>query len=105
MCINLFQKMFYLRLGILYQGRENHPPGCVQQCPTMFTQCPTHLGLLGLPMAKNDIFGSKKVIFGHLWGPPVTFSGGPKGSNSPPPDVSNNVQPCSPNVQPIWGCS
>merc|ERR1719458_662578 len=116
---------------------------------------------LGLPMAKNVIFGSKKVIFGHLWGPLVTFSGGLKGSNSPPrmcptmsnhvhpmsnpfgaagaaygqkchfwvkkghfwaplgppgdifwgpkgfkltpPDVSNNVQPCSPNVQPIWG--
>ena len=47
------------------------------------------------------------VKFLNFWappGPPGDISGGPKGFNLTPLDVSNNVQPCSPNVQPIWGC-
>ena len=36
--------------------------------------------------------------------PKCPFFGGQRGPNSPPPDVKYNVQPCSTNVQPIWGC-
>ena len=47
---------------------------------------------------------TEKGHFGGFWGPPVPFLGGKKGPNWPPPDVKYNVQPCSTNVQPIWGC-
>ena len=43
---------------------------------------------------------------GHFWaplGPPGDIFGGSKGFKLTPLDVSNNVQPCSTNVQPIWG--
>ena len=43
---------------------QTHPPGCVQQCSTMFNQCSTHLGWLGLPMANKRNFGAN---FGQKW--------------------------------------
>ena len=75
---------------------QTDPPGCVWQCSTMFNQCSTHLGLRGLPMAKYGHFGSKKAVFGHFWGPPLTFPGGLKGPNWPPRKwrtLSNPVHP------------
>ena len=44
---------------------------------------------------------------GHFWaplGPPGDIFGGSKWFKLTPLDVSNNVQPCSTNVQPIWAC-
>ncbi len=62
-------------------------------------------------------FGVARTIYGQLWpyltkkghfwgvlGPPSAIFGGQKGSKLTPPDVKYNVQPCSTNVQPIWGC-
>ena len=62
-------------------------------------------------------FGVARTAYGQLWpyltekghfwgvlGPPSAIFGGQKGSKLNPPDVKYNVQPCSTNVQPIWGC-
>ena len=38
----------------------NSPPRCEVQCRTMFNQCSTHLGWLGLPKAKYGNFGPKR---------------------------------------------
>ena len=80
------------------------PPGCEIQCSTMFNQCSTQLGLLGLPMAKYGHFGVKKGRFRALLRPPTDISGWAKRPKLTPPEVENIIQPCSPNVQPIWGC-
>ena len=82
---------------------QTDPPGCVWQCSAMFNQCPTHLGLLGLPMANYGHFG-QKGRFRTLLGPPGDISGWSKRLKLTPPDVKYNVQPCSTNVQPIWAC-
>ena len=47
-------------------------------------------------------FGQKRSFWGVL-GPPNDISMWSKRPKLTPPDVENNVQPCSPNVQPIWG--
>ena len=86
--------IFHIR-GVSYDHLE--------QCSTMFNQCSSHLGSLGLPMAEYGHFWPKK---GHFWGvlgPPNAIFWGQKGSKLTPPDVKYNVQPCSTNVQPIWG--
>ena len=83
---------------------QTDPPGCEIQCSTMFNQCSTHLRLLGLLMAKYGHFGPKKAVFERFWGPLVTFFGAIKAQTDPPRDVFDNVQPCLPNVQPIWAC-
>ena len=66
------------------KGVQTHPPRCEVQCSTMFNQCSTQLGSLGLPMAQYGIFWPKKVIFGGFWGPKMPFLGGQRGPNSPP---------------------
>ena len=43
------------------KAQTNHP-GCVIQCPTMSNQCPTHLDLLEVSMAKNGLFGPQLTI-------------------------------------------
>ena len=58
------------------------------------------LGLLGLPMAQ---YGNFRSFLGGSGTPKYHFWG-QKGSKLTPPDVKYNVQPCSTNVQPIWGC-
>ena len=75
------------------------PPGCEIICSTMSNQSSTYLGSLGLPMAQ---YGNFRSFWGVL-GPPSAIFGGQKGSKLTPPDVKYNVQPCSTNVQPIWG--
>ena len=82
---------------------QTHPPRCEVQCSTMFSQCSTHLGLLGLPMAEYGHLWPKRVIFGGFWGPQMPFFFGQKRPKLTPPDVKYNVQPGSTNVQPIWG--
>ena len=75
------------------------PPGCEIICSTMSNQSSTYLGSLGLPMAQ---YGNFRSFWGVL-GPPSATFGGQKGSKLNPPDVKYIVQPCSTNVQPIWG--
>ena len=61
------------------------------------------IGVAGTAYGPIWHFLAKK---GHFWGvlgPQNAIFGGPKGSNLTPPDVKYNVQPCSTNVQPIWG--
>ena len=86
------------------KGVQTHPPRCEVQCSTMFNQCSTQLGSLGLPMAQYGIFWPKKGHFWGILGPQNGIFGGPKGSKLTPLDVKYNVQPCSTNVQSIWGC-
>ena len=45
---------------------QTHPPGCEVQCSTMFNQCSTHLGSLGLPMAQHSHFEPKNAVFGQF---------------------------------------
>ena len=77
---------------------------CSESLLVRFSQCSTHLGFLGLIMAKYCQFWAKRAYFERFWGPQLPFLFGPKGPNQPPPDVKYNVQPCSTSVQPIWGC-
>ena len=44
------------------KGVQTHPPRCEVQCSTMFNQCSTHLGSLGLPMAQYGHFEPKNAI-------------------------------------------
>ena len=65
----------------------------------MFNQ----FGVAGTAYGQIWPFLAKK---GHFWGvlgPPNAIFWGQKGSKLTPPDVKYNVQPCSTNVQPIWG--
>ena len=53
-----------------------------------------------------DCLWPNMAISGHFWGvlgPQSAIFGGQKGSKLTPPDVKYNVQPCTTNVQPIWG--
>ena len=83
---------------------SNSPP---RMCPTMSNHVhpmSNPFGAAGAAYGQKCHFWVKK---GHFWtplGPPGNIFWGPKGFKLTPPDVSNNVQPCSPNVQPIWGC-
>ena len=54
-------------------------------------------------MATFGLFLAKKKSFWGVLGPPNNISVWSKRPKLTPPDVENNVQPCSPNVQPIWG--
>ena len=49
------------------------------------------------------ILGQKRP-FSALLRPPTDISGWAKRPKLTPPEVENIIQPCSPNVQPIWGC-
>merc|ERR1719237_1029090 len=83
---------------------SNSPP---RMCPTMSNHVhpmSNPFGAAGAAYGQKCNFWVKK---GHFWaplGPPGDIFWGPKGFKLTPPDVSNNVQPCLPNVQPIWGC-
>ena len=81
---------------------QTDPPRCEVQCSTLFNQCSTHLWSLGLPMANYGHIWPKRVILGGSGAPQCHFWG-QKGSKLTLPDVKYNVQPCSTNVQPIWG--
>ena len=49
------------------------------------------------------ILDPKKPFLG-VSGAPFDIFWGPKGSYLTPLDVNYNVQSCSTNIQPIWGC-
>ena len=72
----------------------------VQPCSPNVQPIPGRWDYLWPNMA--SFFGQKGPFWGVL-GPPNDISVWSKRPKLTPPDVENNVQPCSPNVQPIWG--
>ena len=61
-------------------------------------------GLAGTTYGQIWPFWVKKGRFRALLRPPTDISGWAKRPKLTPPEVENIIQPCSPNVQPIWGC-
>ena len=82
----------------------NRPPG---MCLTMFNHVQpmfNPFGLAGTAYGQIWPFWVKKGRFRALLRPPTDISGWAKRPKLTPPEVENIIQPCSPNVQPIWGC-
>ena len=81
----------------------NSPP---QMRSTMFNHVQpmfSPFGVAGTAYCPIWPFMAKKGNFWGVLGPPNAIFWGQKGSKLTPPDVKYNVQPCSTNVQPIWG--
>ena len=70
----------------------------------MFNHVQPMFNQFGVAEIAYGHFWPKRVIFGWFRGPQMPFLRAKRVQTHPPPDVKYNVQPCSTNVQPIWGC-